>query len=127
MPLSEDEKRILKEIEDRLYETDPDFAREVTSYNVYKVAFRNLKWSGLAFVAGLVAMLLTLSTSFLLAFGGFLVMLGAALAFERNARRLGKAGINKVTQGRGGGRMWREAVSERRRRMGERLKRDERD
>ena len=34
----------------------------------------------------------------LLAFGGFLVMLAAALWFERNARRLGKAGVDQLTQ-----------------------------
>ena len=33
-----------------------------------------------------------------LAFGGFLVMLAAALWFERNARRLGKAGVDQLTQ-----------------------------
>ena len=32
----------------------------------------------------------------LLAFVGFLVMLGAAMMFERNARRLGRAGLNSL-------------------------------
>ena len=35
MPLSEDEERILNEIEDQLYETDPDLAREVSETTVY--------------------------------------------------------------------------------------------
>jgi len=45
-----------------------------------------------------VILVLTLSVSFLLAFGGFLIMLVSALAVERNARRMGKAGINQITQ-----------------------------
>ena len=44
------------------------------------------------------ALILTLGTSYILAFGGFLVMLASALAVERNARRLGRAGMQQMTQ-----------------------------
>lgn len=98
MPLSEDEQRILQEIEDKLIESDPDLAREVGTTTVYSHAFRNLKWATLLFVVGVVVMVGTLSTSFVFAFGGFLIMLVAALIFERNARRMGKAGLEQVTQ-----------------------------
>ena len=40
----------------------------------------------------------TLSTSYLLAFGGFLFMLACALYFERNLRKLGKAGLEQITE-----------------------------
>ena len=43
MPLSEDEQRILSEIEDHLYESDPSLAREVAQTTIYTHAFRNLK------------------------------------------------------------------------------------
>ena len=98
MPLSEDEQRILHEIEQKLTESDPALAREVGSTTIYTHAFRNLKWAGFFFFVGVVAMIATLSTSFLLAFGGFLVMLASALFFERNARRLGRAGLQQMTQ-----------------------------
>ena len=98
MPLSEDEQRILHEIEQQFYETDPGFAREVGSTTLYSHAFRNLKWATLGFVAGLVFLVVTLSTSFWIAFGGFLVMLCSAFIFERNARKLGKAGLDQVTR-----------------------------
>jgi hypothetical protein len=100
VPLSEDEKRILEEIEERLTESDPDLAREVASTTVYTHAVRNMKWSGVLFLAGVAVMMVTLltNTTFLFAFGGFLVMLAAALWFERNARRLGKAGVDQLTQ-----------------------------
>ncbi len=45
VPLSEDEQRILSEIEDQLYETDPALAKEVGSTTVYSHASRNLRWA----------------------------------------------------------------------------------
>lgn len=100
VPLSEDEKRILEEIEERLTESDPDLAREVASTTVYTHAVRGMKLAGVLFVVGVAVMVtvLMLSTHILLAFGGFLIMLAAALWFEQNARRLGKAGVDQLTQ-----------------------------
>jgi hypothetical protein len=43
VPLSEDEQRILSEIEEQLYESDPALAREVSQTTIYSHAFRNLK------------------------------------------------------------------------------------
>jgi hypothetical protein len=40
----------------------------------------------------------TLSTSFWLSFAGFLLMLGSALVFERNLRKLGRAGLEQLTR-----------------------------
>lgn len=98
MPLSEDEERILKDIEREFYENDPDFAREVGETTLYRHSWRNIKLSLVGFVAGLVLLVLALSVSFLLAFGGFLVMLGSALVIERNARKMGRAGLESVTK-----------------------------
>ena len=98
MPLSEDEKRILNEIEDHLYESDPELAREVAQTTIYKYAFRNLKWASAGFLCGAILMVVLLSASFILAFGGFLAMLGSLLWFERNARKLGRAGLQQMTE-----------------------------
>lgn len=98
MPLSEDEQRILSEIEEQLYESDPDLVREVGSTTVYTHAFRNLKWAVLGFLVGLVVLIAMLSTSFIVSFAGFLIMLASALWAERNTRRLGKAGWDQMTQ-----------------------------
>jgi hypothetical protein len=104
MPLSEDEQRILNQIEQQFYDTDPAFARGVSQKTLYNHAFRNLKWATLGFIAGLVFLRFTLSTSYVLSFAGFLGMLAAAFVFERNARKLGRAGLQQVTQSlRGGG------------------------
>lgn len=98
MPLSEDEQRILSEIEQQLYQSDPALARDIADTTVYTHAYRNLKWSLLGFVVGLAVLIFTLGTSYLIAFGGFLIMLVSALAVERNARRLGRAGMEQMTR-----------------------------
>jgi hypothetical protein len=98
MPLSEDEERILSEIAQQFYADDPEFARGVGQSTLYRYTVRRMKWSGLGFLAGAVFLIATLSTSFVLAFGGFLLMLVCALYFERNLRKLGKAGIEQVTR-----------------------------
>jgi len=98
MPLSEDEQRILSEIESHLYESDPELAREVAETTVYKHAFRNIRWAALGLLAGIVIMVWMLSVNFMLSFLGFLVMLVSLLMLERNARRAGKAGLGQVSQ-----------------------------
>lgn len=98
MPLSEDEQRILHEIERSFYENDPAFARGVKeSPTVYRHAGRNMKWAALGFVAGLALMVVFLS-KLVLALVGFAVMLGSALVFERNLRKLGRAGLQQISE-----------------------------
>jgi len=126
VPLSDEEQRILSEIEQRLYESDPDLAREVSSTTVYTHAFRNLKWSALGFVVGVVLMIVTLSVSFVLAFGAFVIMLASALYFERNARRLGRVGLEQMTQNRRTGSL-KDYLGNTSQRMRDRLKRDDED
>jgi hypothetical protein len=126
VPLSEDEQRILSEIEQQLYQSDPALARDIADTTIYSHAYRNLKWSLLGFVAGLVALILTLGTSYLLAFGGFLIMLVSALAVERNARRLGKAGMQQMTQSMKAAGL-RDALGNSSARLRDRLRRNDED
>jgi hypothetical protein len=98
LPLSEDEERILQEIAQQLYEDDPAFARGVGGTTLYTHTVRRMKWSAFGFLLGLVLLVVMLATSYQLAFGGFLVMLACALAFERNARKLGRAGMDQLTK-----------------------------
>lgn len=102
MALNEEEQRILQEIERSFYESDPAFADRVRSETVYRHAGRNLKWAIAAFVIGLAFTILTFTTSVILGAVGFLVMLGAAYAFERNVRRIGRASLSDMARsGRG--------------------------
>jgi hypothetical protein len=97
VPLSEDDERILQEIERQLYASDPQLVRDVTSTTVYRHAGRNLKWAGVSFIAGFALMLATFTASVLLGGLGVLVMLASAVFFERNLRRMGKAGWREWT------------------------------
>jgi hypothetical protein len=98
MPLSEDEQRILAEIEKNLHESDPRLAREVSETTIYRHALGSLKWSVLGFVLGVVVMVATLQIHFLVAFGGFLLMLISAIGFERNLRLMGRAGVDQFSR-----------------------------
>ena len=98
MPLSEDEQRILQEIEQQFYEHDPALAGEIGSTTLYKHAGRNLKWSAFGFIAGFGLLIASFASSLLLGFIGFLVMLVCAFLFERNLRKLGRAGWQQMTE-----------------------------
>ncbi len=125
MPLSEDEQRILSEIEANLYETDPELAEEVRSTTVFRHGFRNLRRSVLGFLAGIVFMIFTLSTSFWLSFVGFLIMLASAMFFERNARLVGKAGLQEMSRKPLSG-AWRDGMGATGQRMRDRFNREQR-
>ncbi len=97
MPLSENEQNILAEIERHLEATDPGLARHVGKSSVYRHALGSLKWSIAGFIVGLVVLVATLKIHYLIAFGGFLVMLVSALGFEHNLRMMGRAGIAQMS------------------------------
>ncbi|MFN8024341.1 MAG: DUF3040 domain-containing protein [Acidimicrobiales bacterium] len=93
MPLSEDEQRILREIEEQLHR-DPNFARDLSPTRAG--SRRSLL---LAVVGGLVAVavcVLLLGTSPYLAFVAFLGALAAVLVAEKHLRALGDEAIQRV-------------------------------
>ncbi len=95
MPLSEDEQRILQQIEQQFHVTDPEFAGEIEKHTVYSHYARLLKWAGVAFFACVAVLVVALATetTFVVAFVAFVGMLACALWFERSLRKLGKAGL----------------------------------
>jgi ABC-type multidrug transport system fused ATPase/permease subunit len=118
MPLSEDEQRILREIEANLSVTDPKLVQQVSDTTLYRHATRMIKWAAFGFVAGLVLLLTTFTSMLLAGVAGFLIMLFCLLVIERNVRKIGRAGLESLTGSlRGGalkgvfgnaGRRWRE-------------------
>ena len=84
MPLSEHEQRILHELEQSLYQEDPDFAERVRSETVYRHAGRYCIWSALVFVIALVFMFFTFATSLVLGFIGVVVMFLSGVVFSRS-------------------------------------------
>ena len=118
MPLSDDEQRILSEIEANLYETDPSLAEEVRDTTVFKHGFRNMRRAALGFLAGVLMMIFLLSTSLWLSFVGFLIMLASALWFEHSARRVGKAGFQAISR-----KPWKEGIGSAGQKMRDRFNR----
>ena len=124
MPLSEDEQRILSEIEQQLYETDPTLARGIADTTVYSDAYRHLRRGIVTFVLGLIMMVGTLHITVWLSAIGVIIMFVSALSIEANARRMGKAGIDQLAQSmRTAG--VREYLGERNNRMRDRFRRDD--
>jgi len=98
VPLSEDEQRILSQIEQQLYETDPSLARGIADTTVYSDAYRHLKHGIVAFFLGTVVMLGTLHLGAAYAAAGVVIMFVAALTIEANLRRMGKAGLDQLAE-----------------------------
>ncbi len=98
MPLSDNEQKILAEIEKHLHESDPRLAKEVSETTLYRHALGSLKWSIAGCIGGLVIMVATLQIHFLVAFFGFMLMLASAMGFERNFRNLGRASMNSMSE-----------------------------
>jgi hypothetical protein len=104
LPLSEDEQRILAEIEQQFEREDPEFAQQVKTTTLYRHAARNVKWAALGLLCSLVFTLFVFSRLWLGVFGFFLMGLCAWFLFH-NLRKMGKAGYEHLTsqvQGRGG-------------------------
>jgi len=95
VPLSDDEQRILRQIEEQL-QTDQRFAQLASPAGLYRQSARSVRWAILGVVFGLVLTIVALQVHFLLAFVGFLVMLACALMIERQLRAIGKVGVADI-------------------------------
>ena len=102
VPLSEHEQRILAELEDSLVRQDPEFAERVRSESVYRHAGRYCKWAAFTFVVGVAILVGLYSYSVILGFIGVVIMFASAVVFERNLRRMGRAGWHDLTRTRDG-------------------------
>lgn len=90
MPLSEDEQRILRQIEQEL-EADPTF-----SERGYRVSRRRLVVLAIGLVAGLVLTVAGLAVSFWLAFAGFVGVLVMAVLLEAEVRVVGREKLGNL-------------------------------
>ena len=97
MALSDDEQRILREIEDQL-KSDEKFASAVSSSGLYKHSARQVRWLAVGMLVSLVAIVASLQVHYLLAFVAFIAMLTCALMIERQVRLMGRAGVQDLAQ-----------------------------
>jgi hypothetical protein len=98
VPLSDEEQRILREIEENL-KTDERFAQKVSGTgSMYAGAIRTVKRAVFGLVVGLVGMVFALRVHFMLAFVVFAGMLALTLLIESQLRMLGKVGARDLAQ-----------------------------
>ena len=90
VPLSEDEQRILRQIEQEL-EQDPTF-----SQRGYRVSRRRSILLALGLVVGLVITIGGLAVSFVVAFAGFVLVLVMAILLESELRLLGRERLGQL-------------------------------
>ena len=102
VPLSDHEQRILAELEESLVRQDPEFAERVRSETVYRHAGRYCKWAAVTFVIGVVILVAFYSKSVIAGFVGVVIMFASAVWFERNLRRMGRAGWHDLTRSKDG-------------------------
>lgn len=95
MALSDNEQRILRQIEEEL-QNDSKFAQAVSPSGLYTHSARTVRWAILGLVASLVVLIALLQVHFIAAFGAFIGMLALLVVIERNARAMGKAGFQDM-------------------------------
>jgi Flp pilus assembly protein TadB len=90
VPLSEEEQRILRQIEQQL-EQDPTFAQRG-----YRVSRRRSVLLVLGLVLGLAITIAGLSVNFLVSFAGFVLVLLMAIMLESELRLLGRERLGQL-------------------------------
>ena len=98
MPLNENEERILQEIEQRFYASDPDSAKRISSTTLLRYLARNCKWAALGFLTGLVVLLVGFASNWIVGVLGFVVMLVSTIVLIQNVRKMGRHGLNQFSQ-----------------------------
>lgn len=98
MPLSEDEERILNQIEQRFYTNDPQSARRIGETTLPRYLARNCKWAALGFFVGLGVLLASFASSWILGVVGFVIMVVSAIVFTQNLRKMGRHGLEQLNK-----------------------------
>lgn len=98
MPLSEDEERILHQIEQGFYTNDPQSARRIEETTLPRYLGRNCRWAAAGFVLGLVVLLASFASSWILGIVGFVIMVVSAIVFTQNLRKMGRHGWSQLTK-----------------------------
>jgi hypothetical protein len=98
MPLSDEEQRILDEIEARLAEDDPRLVEQVGRTTLSTHLARRIRLSSIAFGVGLLMILFAFASAVWVAAVGFVVMVLSALLVARYTRQLGRDQVRAMQQ-----------------------------
>ena len=97
MPLSEEEQKMLEEIERSFYDNDPGLARTVGLPRSSGPSRAPIVFGTAAIVGGLALIILGLSRHVAISYVGFLAMLGGSFALVGHLRQLAHQGISAIT------------------------------
>lgn len=95
MPLSEEEQRILRQIEEQL-QADPAFALKVNQRSHQGVSRGRLTGSAVALVVSLVVVIAALQISAWLSFGAFVSLVVAGVFLERELSARGRDQLSRI-------------------------------
>lgn len=95
MPLSEEEQRILRQIEEQL-QADPSFAFKVNTRSHHGVSARRLFWSIAALIVSLAVAIAALQISAWLSFAAFVGMVAAGVILERELSARGRDQLSRI-------------------------------
>lgn len=109
MPLSENEQKILRDIEEQL-QSDERFATAVSPSGLYRHSVKTVRWAALGVFSSLIFTVVSLQVHFILAFAGFLGMLACVLVIERQLRAMSKVGLKDMAASIRGSRMAAQAM-----------------
>lgn len=98
MPLSEEEQRILNQIEHQLNESDPQSARRISEMSLPRYLARNCTWALVGFVAGMVLLLSAFAVTWVLGIVGFVIMVVSAISLTQNLRKMGRHGWDQLNR-----------------------------
>ncbi|HJE52597.1 MAG TPA: DUF3040 domain-containing protein [Tessaracoccus flavescens] len=89
MALSEQERKLLEQLEASLMAEDPKLADTLSGSSQIRIHRRRAAIAGIGFVAGVVLLMLGVQIHPAVSVGGFLLMLGAALVGINSWQRVG--------------------------------------
>ena len=79
MPLSDEEQKILREIEANLNATDPELGERVAKTTLYRHSARVIRWAALGVLGGLILLIFTFASNTWVGILGFGIMLACLL------------------------------------------------
>jgi hypothetical protein len=98
VPLSEEEQRILNQIERQLNESDPHSARRISEMSLPRYLARNCGLATVGFFAGLALLLAAFAVTWVLGIVGFVIMVISAIALTQNLRKMGRHGWDQFNR-----------------------------
>lgn len=96
MPLSDDEEKILAQIEAGIRKTDPGLAQQVEETTVYKYSGRRLILSVVSILLLLAIIVATFTNFWPVAFAAFGIMVFVGISLVDHVVKIGRAGVDEA-------------------------------